>query len=177
MAQFEQDQLPYFLADGPEPKEEYILFKTNKYGDSLPLQSPPITFVNIRRDLVDMSRKLKEIAGVPKEVSLFDLPYTDVPDLDFGWKINIRSLLQVMKFLEDNVERMKYTPLDNVDHTIFYLVFRRDFETYVTGLGGCFESEKANRGVHTYDVAVEQAVAIYNCVIWLNLYPLPYEVN
>jgi len=158
---------PFWVSKTQEHyNEDYVVFMTDKLEDSLPLQSPPFVFIYIRRDLVGQSDTLNEIVEARENAEAL---YLRLPS-----NTNVDSLLRILEFFGESWEYMQEAPPDNVIG-ILWKIFRLD---PVGHMGyGCWESYRVSRGHPSKHVSLEQAVAIYNCVKWLRLHPLPYEVN
>lgn len=158
---------PFWVSRKLEPcNENYVVFRTDKLEDPLPLQSPPFVYVYIRTDLVEQSVTLNEIVEAREIVEALHLPLPSNTNMD--------SLLRVLTFLGENWKYMQEAPPDNVIG-ILWKIFRLDPAGHMGY--GCWESYRVSRGRPPTHVSLEQAVAIHNCVKWLNLRPLPYEVN
>jgi len=169
-----EERPPYFLTGNPETMEGYVQFMTYGYVKTKPFQTKETTFVNIRKDLVVHSTTLMEIVDTPRAKSSLVIPHQEIPYLSFPWKTNFKALLCVLDFLGHYLSYMKDAPSDNVQG-ILYKIFLLDKDSFLTS--GAYDGHLVSQGYPATHVPFEQAVAIFNCVKWLNLHPLPYEVK
>lgn len=122
-----------------------------------------------------MSTKLKKMFTdiQPTKPSL-DFPHQEIPSLYFPCRTNIRALLRFLDFLAHYLSYMEEAPPDNVQG-ILHDIFLQDKDSLRTC--GAWDGRMVSQGYPAKHVPFEQAVAILNCVKWLNLHPLPYEVK